>query len=324
MSTPLDIRRVEPIGQPVSDAIVLSYQRTRLILMTVLSLAFAVVGLVLVIVGDGGARIGGALAVLFFGGGAIALGTMAAQPGTIAFTRHGLAGETRWARTFVPWTAVIGVHERWIGSNPMVVIDVDDPARLVTSRGIGWLKSLNGRAGFPDLAFPSNLLGESAPILVHAVTRYATDPEARARIGTPGELQALLGVRPATGSSVSGGLDVARVLLWIIGVAALLLAAVALTGDADPGREGSRATGSVLIGGIGFIAVAGAWLLPRRPRIGRIVGLVASAGILLIGWILTQTTRGGLASVIVGVAVVIVGLVIGQRLLRGRLPRPVS
>ena len=81
MSTPLEIRRVEPIGQPMGDAFVLAYQRNRLILMTVLSLAFAVVGLILVIVGDGGERIGGALAVLFFGGGAVALGTMVAQPG---------------------------------------------------------------------------------------------------------------------------------------------------------------------------------------------------------------------------------------------------
>ena len=129
------------------------------------------------------------------------------------------------------------------------------------------------------------MLGASAPILVDAVTRYATDPDARARIGTPAELQAMLGNAPAPSSTDRGTDDVARVLLWVIGVAAVLLAAVALAGEPDPGREASRAAGSALIGGIGLVAIAGGWLLPRRPRIGRIVGLVAVAGVLLIGWI---------------------------------------
>ena len=113
MSTPLEIRRGQPIGQPMGDAFVLPYQRTRLILMTVLSIAFAVVEIILVIVGDGGERIGGALAVLFFGGGAVAPARWSPSP-TIALTRHGLAADPA-GRAVLPWSALTAVGERWIG-----------------------------------------------------------------------------------------------------------------------------------------------------------------------------------------------------------------
>ena len=325
MGTPLQIRRVQPIGQPMGDAIVLPYQRSRLLLMAVLSVAMGLLGLLMLLVGDGGGRLIGALALVFFGGGAAVLATMAAQPGMIAFTRHGLSGESRWARAFVPWSAVTGVGESWIGTNRMVVVDVDDPTHVVTSRGIGWLKGLNARAGLPDLAFPTNLLGSSTPVLVTAVKRYATDPEARGRIGTAKDLAALLeraGAEPAsssgTASPTAAAPVVAGVLLWVVGGAGLLLALLGLLGDPAPGREESRALGTALIGGGGGLALVAAWLLGHRPRAGRLLGIAAAVVAGFIGGVVTQGERNGMAGLVVGGLVILAAATIAWQLWRWR------
>ena len=99
------------------------------------------------------------------------------------------------------------------------------------------------------------------------------------------------------------------------------LAVVGLLAEAPPGQLGSRIGGAALLGTTGAVAVAAARLARRRPDWGRRLGLIAAGGMLFIGWGLTTRPTSNLFTVVLGVALVVVGSVVGWHLLQWRRPR---
>ena len=170
-------------GGRETPAFVGEYSATRTLLLAIGSALFALMGLVLVFVSEDG-RLIGAICLLFFGAGAVVLGMSVGRPGRVALSPEGIGIESRFGEAFAPWDAVTGVGRAWIGRNEMLTIDVTDPSRLQTSRGIGWLKGLNRSMGMPDLSIPTSLLGSRADVLERAIGYYLADPDARQRIGS--------------------------------------------------------------------------------------------------------------------------------------------
>jgi hypothetical protein len=292
----------------LTDAFIIEYPRRRTLLMAILSAAFAAIGLLILLFGNGADRFWGAICLIFFGGGAIVLGMQVRQPARIALTAAGLYSDSRFAHAFVPWEAIVGVSRSYISSQEMLTVDVTDTSRIQTSRGIGWLKGLSQSMGLPAFALPTSLLGSRAEVLERALSQYVGNPEHRARIGTADELERLLrvsGVEDQSASSSRGGShlpDAARWILWVGGVIGLFISVVALLGDVDPERRGSRLFGALLFGTTSVAALGSAWLLPRRPRIGRALGILAAAGGMFLGWVITQTADE-LPGVLVGLAI---------------------
>jgi drug/metabolite transporter (DMT)-like permease len=105
------------------------------------------------------------------------------------------------------------------------------------------------------------------------------------------------------------------VLLYAGGAAGLLLSVAGALGDVDPGRERSRLIGVLLFGTTSLLSLASAWLLSRRPRIGRVLGLGASAGGLFLGWVVTQSSQQ-LPGVLLGVAIAGAAAVVAWQLAR--------
>jgi hypothetical protein len=185
-------RHIDLEGRSV-PATVIGMIGWRSALFALLCLPFAAVGVALLLLSpDIGERVMGAFTLLFFGGGGLVLLATSVRPGFVALTREGIAAQTRFARSFAPWEAIVGIGRAHIGPTEMITVDVDDPSSIRTSRGIGWLTSINARAGYPDLAFPTNLLGKGSEVLETGVRVYATNPERRARIGSPAEHEALV------------------------------------------------------------------------------------------------------------------------------------
>jgi hypothetical protein len=107
-----------------------------------------------------------------------------------------------------------------------------------------------------------------------------------------------------------------RVILWLGGIPGLLFTVAGALGGSDPGREGSHLLGVLVFGTTSIAALAGAWLLPRRPSFGRGLGLLAAAGALFIGWLLTQSPRSGLVGAVIGIVIAAAGAYVGWELFR--------
>jgi hypothetical protein len=292
--------------------------------MAILSGAFALIGLLVLVLGDGEERFWGGVCMILFGGGAIVLGMQVRRPGFVALTRHGLSAESGIAHAFVPWDAVVGADRAHISGQEMLTVDVTDPSHIETSRNVGWLKGLNQAMGMPDLAFPTSLLGRRSEVLERAIGHYLAQPEGRARIGTDAELERLVreigaenGDETSRRSDHSSVPTAARVLLWVGGAAGLLVSIAAALGDAEPGRERSRLIGVLLFGTTSVAALASAWLLPRRRGLGRAIGFLAAAGALFLGWVVTQSSSQ-LPGVLIGIAMAGAGGVVAWQLVRWR------
>lgn len=330
MDQPIRRGRATVRGMP-TEAFIVEYSRGRTLLMTVLSATLALVGLLLLLVGDGDGRFWGGVCLLFFGAGTVALGTQVRRPGRLALTPGGLYGESRFAHAFAPWDSIAGVGRSHISRSEMITVDVTDASRLETSGGIAWLKGLNQSMGMPDLAFPTSLLGSRAGALEKAIAHYVAHPEARPRIGSEAELRRLLAeigqpAIPAGDTPRSEGMrpaapTAAHVILWLAGGLGLLLTAAAALGEPDPGREGSRLIGLLIFGTSSVAALGSAWLLTRRPSVARPLGLLAAAGGLFIGWAVTQNA-GGLPGALIGLGVGGAALLVGWQLARWS-PAPV-
>ncbi|MEP6469545.1 MAG: STM3941 family protein [Chloroflexota bacterium] len=310
-----------------TDAFIIEYSRRRTLLMAILCGAFALLGAVLLLIGDGADRFWGAVCLVFFGGGAVALGMQVRRPGRFALTPDGLYSESKLAHAFAPWDAILGVSRAHISRQEMLTVDVTDASLIETSRGIGWLKGLNQSMGMPDLAFPTSLLGERAEVLERAISHYVKHPEQRPRIGTVAELQRLVPLIGAEGHapespSRAGNSAVplpARWILWVGGALGLLASLAAVVGDGDPARQGSRLLGALLFGTTSVAALGSAWLLPRRPRLGRVLGILAAAGGLFLGWVVTQTADE-IPRVLVGLAIAGCAAVVAWQLARWTRP----
>jgi hypothetical protein len=293
----------------LTDAFIIEYSRRRTLLMAGLSAGFAVLGVLILLFGDGADRFWGAMCLAFFGGGAIVLGMQVRRPGRIALVAAGLYSESSIAHAFVPWDATAGVGRVHISGQEMLIVDVTDASRIETSGGIGWLKGLNQAMDLPDFALPTSLLGSRADVLARAIAQYVDHPEDRSRIGTVDELARLVRVSgPQDESAPSPGRsshlpNAARWILWVGGAIGLFVSIAAVLSDIDPERRGSRLLGALLFGTTSVAALGSAWLLPRRPRIGRVLGILAAAGGMFLGWVITQTADT-LPRVLVGVAVV--------------------
>lgn len=317
--------RIERVRRGSRDAagFVIEYSALRTLGWAILSGVFALIGLLLVFVSEDG-RLIGAICLLFFGAGAIVLAMSVGRPGRVAMLPEGVQLQSRFATVFAPWNAVTGVGRTRISGNEMLTIDVTDASRLETSRGIGWLKGLNQSMGMPDLALPTNLLGDRAGVIERAIAHYVANPEARRAIGLVEELKRLAGAigAEAEGSAPEGTADYPRVsrwLLWLTGVGGLLITLAASFDEPDPGREGSRIIGVVIFGTGCAAAVGSAYLMRRRPRIARGLGLVAAAGALFIGWV-AVTDASGLPRAAVGIVIVAIGLIVAWQLVRWSPP----
>jgi hypothetical protein len=320
MQHPLRRGRVRLRGQP-TDAFIIEYSRRRTLLMAILCGGFAVLGLLILLLGEGADRFWGAICLIFFGGGAIVLGTQVRRPGRIALAAAGLYSDSTLAHAFAPWDAIVGVNRAHISGQEILTVDVTDASRIETSRGIGWLKGLNQAMDMPDFALPISLLGSRADVLERAISHYVGHAENRSRIGTLGELERLVRVSGAQEQSASpprGSSDVpdaARWILWVAGAIGLFITTAGLLGDVDPERRGSRLLGAALFGTTSVAAVGSAWLMPRRPRIGRALGILAGAGGMFLGWVITQSADE-LPGVLVGVAIAGCAAFVAWRLAR--------
>jgi uncharacterized membrane protein HdeD (DUF308 family) len=105
-------------------------------------------------------------------------------------------------------------------------------------------------------------------------------------------------------------------LLQGTGLALIGLAIVGLLAEASPGTLGSRIAGGALLATTGAAAVMATRLVRRQPEWGRRLGLLAVAGMLFIAWIVTTRPTSNPFTVLLGVALLAVGSIVGWRLLR--------
>ncbi|HYI67295.1 MAG TPA: STM3941 family protein [Candidatus Limnocylindrales bacterium] len=313
--------RINVLGQP-TDAFVVEFSARRTLVMAVLSAMFGLIGIFMIVAGDTGQKVIGAISLLFFGGGAVVLASQVRRPGRWALTRHGLYGESRFASAFAPWEAIVGIGRVHLTNTEMLAVEVGDPAQITTSRGLGWLKGINRSMGYPDLAIPTSLLGSRTEALERGIAFYVAEPEARERIGTASELERLNAAIGIAGPSDDGRPTVkpdtpvvARVLLWLSGALGLLITLVALLSEPEAGRESARLVGAAVFGGTSVAALGSAFLLTRRPLIGKILGFVAAAGGLFLGWVVVRNASE-LPGALVGIAIAATGLIVAWQLVR--------
>jgi hypothetical protein len=110
----------------------------------------------------------------------------------------------------------------------------------------------------------------------------------------------------------------ARVLLWAVGPPVLLLALAAVFAEVEPERRASRILGFFIIGTVAATATVAAWLLPRRPRLGRRIGLGAAGGMLFVAWILTSRSDNSGGVISFGLGLLATGSIVAWRLWRWR------
>ena len=186
--------------------------------------------------------------------------------------------------------------------------------------------SLPAEPHMPDLAFPTSLLDERTHVLEHAIAHYIANPEARSRIGSAAEFERLTGEGPARmdvklseepRSSPKRAVPTAsRVMLWFGGIPGVLLTLAGIVDGSERGREISHLLGVLVFGTTSVAALLAAWLLPRRPRTGRRFGLIAAAGAVFVGWLLTQSSGSGLVAVLIGIGTAATGAYVAWELFR--------
>ncbi len=108
---------------------------------------------------------------------------------------------------------------------------------------------------------------------------------------------------------------VPRILLWLSGSLGLLLTLAAIFGEPEAGREGARLVGAAVFGATSVSALGSAFLLTRRPRIGRILGFVAAAGGVFLGWVVVQSADE-LPGALVGTAIAGTAIIVAWQLAR--------
>ena len=123
---------------------------------------------------------------------------------------------------------------------------------------------------------------------------------------------------------VAGGADPSPrtfpLLQWT-GWALLALTVLGLLAEAPPGQLGSRIAGATLVATTGAAGVVAARLARRRPAWGRWLGLLSAGGMLFTGWLVTTRPTSNLLTVIIGLALVVVGSVVAWQLVRRRPAR---
>jgi uncharacterized membrane protein HdeD (DUF308 family) len=107
-------------------------------------------------------------------------------------------------------------------------------------------------------------------------------------------------------------------LLQGTGWALIGVAVVGLLAEAPPGTLGSRIAGAALLATTGAVAIIAARLVRRQPKCGRRLGLLAAGGMLFIAWIATTRPSSNLFTVLLGLALLAVGSIVGWQLLRWR------
>jgi hypothetical protein len=100
-----------------------------------------------------------------------------------------------------------------------------------------------------------------------------------------------------------------RLLRWA-GWTLLGLTVVGLLAESPPGQLGSRIAGAALVATTGGAALVAARLARRQPW-GRRLGLLAAGGMLFFGWAVTTRPASNLLTVLLGVALIVVGSVVG-------------
>ena len=110
----------------------------------------------------------------------------------------------------------------------------------------------------------------------------------------------------------------ARILLWAAGPPILLLALAGAFAEVEPERRTSRMLGLLIFAVMSGAATLAAWLLPRRPRLGRRVGLGAAAGMLFVAWILTSRSDNPGGAILFGLGLLAAGAIVAWHLWRWR------
>ena len=107
-------------------------------------------------------------------------------------------------------------------------------------------------------------------------------------------------------------------LLWAAGPPVLLLAIAGAFAEVEPERRANRILGLIIFGVMSGAATLAAWLLPRRPRLGRRVGLGAAGGMLFVAWILTSRSHNPGGAILFGLSLLAAGAIVAWRLWRWR------
>ncbi len=126
--------------------------------------------------------IGGLLTVLGIALlGAVALGRL--PSGHVQFDPAGITFAQRDGTAQVPWDAITRLARSEMSDNPMVLIDVDADAVVISPPGEcgRWFQRMGrsrGRLG-ADFVIMTGAYGIDAPVLLAALQRYAAEPGAR-------------------------------------------------------------------------------------------------------------------------------------------------
>ena len=107
-------------------------------------------------------------------------------------------------------------------------------------------------------------------------------------------------------------------LLWLTGIGLDVFAIMGLLADADPQRMGSRILGAIILAAIGAVAMVAAIMARSRPLLARRLGLVASAGMLFVAWLVLSRPWTSPFTVVIGRVLLTVGASVAWQLYRWR------
>jgi hypothetical protein len=160
----------------------------RLVLAVVLSIAFAVGGVWLVVSSRDDTVVYVAI-VMFFGAAAlVGLWGVVRDVGSVALSSAGVHGGSR-SEVYVPWAAIrsaipMEVKGEWgEGTTWMVGLDVTDPSAVRMPRRLRAVRSMNRGMFGVDLAVGGPTDQQRAEAIGSVITYYAAEPGRRHEIG---------------------------------------------------------------------------------------------------------------------------------------------
>lgn len=111
-------------------------------------------------------------------------------------------------------------------------------------------------------------------------------------------------------------------LLWLTGIGLDVLAILGLLADAEPEQLAGRILGAAVIAGVGAVSMVAAIMARSRPTVTRRLGLAAAGGMLFVAWLVLTRPESGGFTILVGLALLVIGAIIAWQLYRW--PRPMS
>ena len=193
---------------------------------------------------------------------------------------------------FVPWTAIASIGEMEVRGSPFLVIQVTDPTAVEMSRLQRLMHVLQRSLMNVDLSFPLLAMRTDPQQLRAALERYHERPDLRAAIGTPAELDAVLGDSPSARPEVPDepsrpGIPLSRRVaaasLLLVGALLAIVTLAAALDEVSPAQERGRLIGLVIFGALALIHVGAGVMVLRGVRVARWIGLAAALAALALG-----------------------------------------